>query len=226
MKTKLVSALMHLYPKAWRTEYGAELAAMLQARPLTARVCGDVVRSAMWQHLRADQAVLLVGLVLMLMTIGAIASNIVDPPSFGYFWNRPTVPERIEFLQRPLSSEVWVLFLVGIGFWTARRGNRSSGWAAVQVSTIAALPLLVTGVLMMSGLLDFVELHSGQTPTTYHERGILYTFYQGFHQIPGPAPIAMLLSPLLRLPGAWLWGVIGGEIARRVFRSRRQTASA
>ena len=226
MKTKLVSALMHLYPKAWRTEYGAELAAMLEARPLTVRICVDVVRSAMWQHLGADHAVLRVSLALMLVTIAAIVGNIVDPPSFGYSWNRPTVPERIELLQRPLSSEIWVLCLVGIGFWTARRSNRSSGWAAVQVSTIAALPVLVTGMLMMSGLLDFVELRPGETPTTYAQRGILYTFYQGFQQIPGPAPIAMLLSPLLRLPGAWLWGVIGGEIARRVFRSRRQTASA
>ncbi len=226
MKTTLVSALMHLYPPAWRKQYGAELAAMLQARPLTARVCVDVVRSAMWQHLRTVQAVALVGLVLMLVTIGAIAWNVVDPPSFGYSWNKPTVPDRIELLQRPLHSEIWVLFLVGIGFWTARSSNRSAGWAAVQVSTIAALPLLVTGVLMMSGLLDFVELHPGQTPTTYQERGILYTFYQGWQQIPGPAPIVMLLSPLLRLPGAYLWGVIGGEIARRVFRSRRQTASA
>ena len=226
MKTTLVSALIHLYPKAWRTEYGAELAAMLQARPLTARVCADVVRSAVWQHLRADRAVLLVGLILMLMTIGAIVGNVVDPPSFGYFWNRPTVPERIEFLQQPLKSEVWVLFLVGIGFWTARRGNRSAGWAAVQVSTIAALPLVATGVLMMFGYLDFVEIHPGQTPTAFHERGILYTFYQGWQQIPGSAPIVMLLSPLLRVPGAYLWGVIGGEVARRVFRSRRQTASA
>ena len=83
-----------------------------------------------------------------------------------------------------MNSELWALFLAGIGFWTAWRGNRSPGWAAVLVSTIAALPLLVTGVLMMSGVLDFVELHPGQTPTTYDERGVLYTFYQGRQQIP------------------------------------------
>jgi hypothetical protein len=68
MKTMLVSALIHLYPKAWRTEYGAELAAMLQARPLTARVCSDVVQSAMWQRLRAIETPTWGGLGLMAVT--------------------------------------------------------------------------------------------------------------------------------------------------------------
>ena len=72
MKTKLVSALMRLYPKAWRKEYGAELATMLQARPLTHRVCSDVVRSAMWQRMRAIEGATWVGIGLMLITIVAI----------------------------------------------------------------------------------------------------------------------------------------------------------
>ena len=38
MKTTLISWLLHLYPKAWRKEYGTELADMLLARPLTAGV--------------------------------------------------------------------------------------------------------------------------------------------------------------------------------------------
>ena len=60
---------------------------------------------------------------------------------------------------------------------------------------------------MLSGVLDFVELHPVRRRRHIDERGILYTFYKGMQQIPGPAPIALLLSPLLRLPGAWLWGV-------------------
>jgi hypothetical protein len=50
MMRTLVSWLMRLYPRAWRQEYGAELADMLRARPLTARVCGDIVLSALWQR--------------------------------------------------------------------------------------------------------------------------------------------------------------------------------
>ncbi|HKH75029.1 MAG TPA: hypothetical protein VKA59_26905, partial [Vicinamibacterales bacterium] len=34
MKTLLVALLMHLYPRAWRAEYGAELERMLLARRL------------------------------------------------------------------------------------------------------------------------------------------------------------------------------------------------
>jgi hypothetical protein len=231
MKTKLVSALMRLYPKAWRKEYGAELVAMLQARPLTGRVCRDVVRSALWQRVRAIEVPTWVGMGLMLMTIAAIVWNIVAAPPYAWspgqsMSEQPKLAEQIDLLQRPLHSEFYVLVLAAVGFWTALRGNRSPGWAAIRVSTIASLPLVLIGFLMLIGALDFVELHPGQTPMSFDERGIVYTFYKGLQQIPGPAPIVILLSPLLRLPGAWLWGVVGGGIARWGSRSRRQTASA
>jgi hypothetical protein len=226
MKTKLVSALMRLYPKAWRKDYGVELAAMLQARPLTARVCSDVVRSAMWQRMRAFDAATWAGVGLMLVTVAAIAWNIVEPPPYGLSSGRPTSSEWIELLQRPLQSEFYVIVLVAVGFWAALRSNRGPGWAAVRVSTIASLPLVLIGLLMLFGTLDFIELYPGQTPTTFHERGILYTFYKGLQQIPGPAPIVLLLSPLLRLPGAWMWGSIGGWIGGKYADSRRRTASA
>jgi hypothetical protein len=232
MKMRLVSALMRLYPNAWRTEYGAEMADMLLARPLTVRVCCDVVRSAMWQRMRAIEAPTWVGIALMMVTIAAIVANIIAPQP--YVWSpgqspseKPALSERLALLQRPLHSEFYVLVLAGIGFWTAwRSNNRWPGWAAIRVSTIASLPLVLIGLLMLFGVLDFVELHPGQTPTTFQEHEILYTFYKGSQQIPGPAPIVMLLSPLLRLPGAWLWGVVGGGIAHWVSRARRrQTAS-
>ena len=58
MKTTLVSALMRLYPTAWRTEYGAELAAMLLRRPLDCQSLPSTsCVSAMWQRLRAIEAV-------------------------------------------------------------------------------------------------------------------------------------------------------------------------
>lgn len=231
MKTKLVSVLMRLYPKAWRKHYGAELADMLQARPLTARVCSDIVLSALWQRLRAVEAATFVGLGLMLVTSAAIAWNIIVAPPYAWspgqsLSEQPMLSERIELLQRPLHSEFYVLVLAGIGFWTAWRGNRSPGWAAVRVSTIASLPLVLIGLLMLVGVLDFIELYPGQTPAPFDQRGISYTFYKGLQQIPGPAPIVLVLSPLLRLPGAWMWGSIGGWIGGKVFGSRRQTASA
>jgi hypothetical protein len=220
MKTRLVALLMRLYPTAWRNEYGAELTSMLQGRPLTTRVVSDVVLSAMWQRMRAVDLATWVGLGLMFVTIGAIASNIVAPPP--HIWSpglprgaQPRFAEYIALLQRPLHSEFYVLVLAGIGFWAALRGKTSPGCAAIRVSMIASCPLVLVGLLMMSGGLGYSELGPGQASTTFDERGILYTFYKGFQQIPGPAPLVMLLSPLLRLPGAWMWGSIGGWLGRQ-----------
>jgi hypothetical protein len=226
MKTTIVSWLLRLYPKAWSAEYGAELADMLRARPLTVRVCSDIVLSALRQHARASQVASWVGVGLMLVTIGALASNIVEPPT--HIWSpglprraQPSFAEYIALLQRPLHSEFYVLVLVAIGFWTALRGKTSPGRAAIRVSMIASVPLVLVGLLMVSGVLGYSELNPGQSSTTLDERGILYTFYKGFQQIPGPAPLVMLLSPLLRLPGAWMWGSIGGWLGRKFADWRR-----
>jgi hypothetical protein len=231
MNPTLISWLMRLYPKAWRKEYGAELTTMLQARPLTAMVCGDVVRSAIWQRLRAIHMPTWVGIGLMVVTIAAIVLNIVDPPA--YLWSpgqaqneQPTLAEHIELLQRPLRSEFYVLVLFATGVLTALRGNPRSGFAAIRASMIASLPVAVMGLLMVSGMLEFVELYPGQTPLPFDQRGIVYIVYKAPFGIPAPAPVAFLLAPLLRLPGAWLWGVIGGSLGRKFANWRRRPASA
>jgi hypothetical protein len=220
MKTMFVSLLMRLYPLAWRNEYGAELADMLRARPLTARVCTDVVISASWQRMRATLASTWVGIGLMFAVIAAIASNIAVAPAY----QQSMLPEHIELLQKPMRSEVYVLVLLCLGFWTTLTGSRSPGRAAVRASIIASIPIALTGLLMMTGVLPYTEVLPGQVATTVHDRGILYTFYKGIQQIPGPAPLPLLLSPLLRIPGAWLWGSIGGWVGRQFIGLRRVTA--
>jgi hypothetical protein len=220
MKTMFVSLLMRLYPLAWRNEYGAELADMLRARPLTARVCTDVVISASWQRMRATLASTWVGIGLMFAVIAAIASNIAVAPAY----QQSMLPEHIELLQKPMRSEVYVLVLLCLGFWTTLTSSRSPGRAAVRASIIASIPIALTGLLMMTGVLPYTEVLPGQVATTVHDRGILYTFYKGIQQIPGPAPLPLLLSPLLRIPGAWLWGSIGGWVGRQFIGLRRVTA--
>ena len=222
MKTTLVSWLLRVYPKSWRAEYGAELGEMLRARPLTARVCSDIVRSAVWQRVRATQAPTWVGVGLMFAVIGAIASNIVASPQY----QQSVLPEHIELLQKPLRSEFYVLVLFGLGLWSAVTSTRSPGRAAMRASLIASIPIALIGLLMLTGVLDYTEVVPGQIATTFHDRGILYTFYKGIQQIPGPAPLALLLSPLLRLPGAWLWGTIGGSLGRKLANWRRRPLSA
>jgi hypothetical protein len=68
---------------------------------------------------------------------------------------------------------------------------------------------------MWSGVLSFLALSPGQS-LVWSDREIVYTFYKGQQQIPGP-PLVMLLSPLLRVPGAWLWGPLaeGSDVSTR-----------
>ncbi len=222
MRTRLVSWLLRLYPSAWRKEYGAELSDMLRARPLTTRVCSDVVLSAMWQRMRGVQAPTWVGIGLMFAVIGAIASNIAASPRY----QQSVLPEHIDLVQKPLRSEFYVLVLFGLGFWTVVTSTRSPGGAAMRASLIASVPIALTGLLMLTGVLNYSEVVPGQVATTFHDRGIVYTFYKGIQQIPGPAPLPLLLSPLLRLPGAWLWGTIGGSLGRMYTTWRRRPVSA
>src|SRR5262245_39430336 len=180
MKTTLVRWLLRLYPKAWRAEYGAELEGVLLARPLTAAIVLDIARSAMWQRGRATQVSTWVGIGLMLAVIGAIVSNIIASPPY-----QPSVlPEHIELVQKPLRSEFYVLVLLCLGFWTTLTGSRSPGRAAVRASIIASIPIALTGLLMVMGVLPYSEVLPGQIATTVHDRGILYTFYKGIQQIP------------------------------------------
>ena len=218
MRTRLVSWLLRLYPHAWRAEYGAELRGMLLRRPLSAAIVVDVAMSALWQRVRAMEASTVAGIFLMLVTIAALVSNVMAPPEYAF-------SERIDLLQRPMRSELYVLLMAGLGFWMALRGNHWPGRAAIRASIIASIPLVVVGVLMWAGILSFVELSPGQSPIS-SDGGIIYAFYKGQQQIPGPAPLVMVLSPLLRLPGAWLWGSIGGVLGRRYADWRRRPISA
>lgn len=220
MKTTLVRWLLRLYPKAWRAEYGAELGDMLQTRPLTARVCIDIVSSAIWQRTRAVEAPTWVGVGLMLAVVSAIVSNIVAPA----YYRSSILPEHIELLQKPMRSEFYVFIMLALGFWTAVK-RRAPGRAVIRASLIESIPIFLVGVLMAMGVLDYTELNPGQTLPSLAERGIVYTYYKGIQQIPGPAPLAFLLSPLLRLPGACLWGMVGGALGQKYASWRRRPIS-
>ena len=161
MKMMLVSLLMRLYPRAWRKEYGTELGDMLRARPLTARVCSDVVLSAMWQRARAVDLATWVGLGFMLAISGAIAANIVDPPP--YVWapgesisEQPELADQVKLVQRPMRSELFVLVMAGIGFWSALSPKPRPARAAIRVWLIASIPLATIGVLMLTGVVSLV----------------------------------------------------------------------
>jgi hypothetical protein len=111
--------------------------------------------------------------------------------------------------------------MASLGWWTALRGNRWPGRAAIRASIIASIPLVVVGVLMWAWYSQLRRALPGQSPIS-SDGGIIYAFYKGQQQIPGPAPLVMVLSPLLRLPGAWLWGSVGGWLGRTYADWRRR----
>jgi hypothetical protein len=228
MKSRIIAVLVRLYPRAWSDQYGAELADVLSARPLTARVLADVVGSALLQRVRATDVATRAGLAMLLVTFVAFAWNVAAPPPYAAQTNAriPVLDERVAIVQQPLDSELYVLMLVAFSTWvTLRRGGSlvESGKAAMKASFIAGLPMMLVGILILSGVLSISSLAQGDIPATYREHGFTLTYYTTRNDL--PAPFVLLFSPLSRLPGSFIWGVVGGLIGRGLARSQRPPAT-
>jgi hypothetical protein len=229
MKSRIIAALLRLYPKAWRKEYGPELVDMLLARSLTAGIAGDVVWNAFKQRVRSTDLATRAGFAMLLVTLGAFVWNVAAPPSYASQTNAslPGLNERVEILQQPLESELYVLMLVAFSCWIAlHRGGTAAqaGKAAMKMSFIAGIPLMVAGALVLLGFLNITVLAPGDLPTTFHEHGFTLTYYTTRNDL--PAPYVLLFSPLFRLPGSFLWGVVGAGLGRWIGQSRRPAVSS
>jgi hypothetical protein len=205
-KNWVVAALLRIYPAAWRREYGAELAGILLGRPLRPREMADVACNGVWQRTRAAEPSTILGLCSMLLMLTGL---VVPGGSYSGAWRAllqpswrilPTV--NVTFM----ASEFYVLLLVACGSWTyLRRGGRvtRSGLAAMRMSVIAGIPIVLIAVLLMSGFLDlaFVDARGAATIR--------------------PSAFAILTAPLFRLPEAWIWGCIGGQLGKGIVRHRQ-----
>ena len=204
----VIAALMRLYPPAWRREYGAELTDILLEQPLTPRAMTDVVWSGLWQRGRTAEPSTILGVVSLLIVVvgygltggiyGRDGTTLLRPSSKTF----PTVV--VTFL----ASEVCALLLVVCGYWThLRHGGRvnRSGLAAMKTAFIAGIPILLGALLVMLGLVSL------RFPGT---------------TIPHPSPLAILIAPLVRLPESWLWGSLGGLLAKWITRRRRTAAGS
>jgi hypothetical protein len=229
LKLRMVTALVRLYPAAWRREYGPELTDMLLTRPLSPRIISDVLRNGLRQRIRTAAPSTLFGLAVMLVILTGFLWNIAGPPPNGRTLTdvlRPSSKTLPTVTVTPLASDIYVLMLVWCGCWThlRDRGKLSrSGVAAMRLCVIAGIPVMVAGVLMLFGILGTVVLEPGQTPTTFHEHGLAYTYYGAQHY--PPTPLGVLVSPLFRLPESWLWGVLGGVVGRWMTRLRHGQAA-
>lgn len=206
-KDMLVTGLLALYPAAWRAEYGAELKEILLARPLSPRVIGDLTINALRQRARAPEPSTILGLASMFVILTGF---VLTGGSYGRGWTAVLQPSSKTFPTVTvtfLASEVYVLLLVGCGCWThLRHGGTAnqSGVAAVRMSLIAAIPILLAALLMMSGLISLKSL--------------------GPHLLP-PSSLAILVSPLARLPESWIWGALGGQLGKWNARRRNHAGA-
>jgi hypothetical protein len=189
----LVTALLWSYPRAWRREYGPELEDVLLARPLSVRLVFNVLGSGLFQHMRAwNDASTIAGLVPMAFVLIRLTSEgggitaVVTPSGI-------TLPAVVVKL---MKSELYASLLIGWGCAVRVRdpeGTSRSGKAAVKIALVTGIPVMLTGILMLSGLVKENALN----------------------------PWAVLTAPLFFLPQAWTYGAIGGAVGPRLVRRLR-----
>ena len=234
-RQRLVDGLLRLYPAAWRREYGSELADVLLRRPLTGRIVGDVIWGGLRERVRRADPAVLGGTTMMLLVLSGLVLNVTNPSSATHGLARvladssktlPTVIVTPMVTELPLPyvslPNLYAMALIGCGWWTYRRSGSmpQSGRAAVQLSFLAGLPILVAGVLMVGNVLHLRVVGPGDALTGQPD--LTYTYYTVHRQT--PSLLAVLTAPLFRLPEAWIWGLTGGWIAKTV--ARRTQAQA
>lgn len=128
-RATVVAALLRLYPRAWRNEYGAELADMLLASPLSARTIGDVLWNGLRHRARATEPWVYLGLI-------------------GFVWIWQDWP-----LLRFYAIKLHALYAF-CGFWMSLRSGRiDDREACVRLTLLASPPLVIQTILAVAGYL-------------------------------------------------------------------------
>jgi len=206
-RQRLVTALLRLYPAAWRAEYGAELTDVLLARPLGPFVIGDVLWNALKLRARTVEPHNILGLASM---AAVLTGFVLTGGSYAREWSAFVQPSNKTFPTITvtfLASEIYVLLLIWCGCWThlRHRGTvNQSGLAAIAMSLLAALPVMVSAVLMTLGFFSVKFVGP---------------------DLPPLSPLALLVSPLARMPEYWIWGALGGLLGKRIVRRRHDAVS-
>jgi hypothetical protein len=187
MKPWLAATLVRLYPAQWRAEYGGELEHLLLTRPFTLHVVADVVWNGFRQRIRSADLATCFGLGAMLVVIAAMSSGytVLEPSHMTF----PAVSVR------PLHSDLYVVFLIASGcalqLHTRTRLWRT-GVAAMKISFIAGVPIIVAGVLLIAGIV------------------------QPDSDAYSPAGWQVAVAPIARLGESWIWGAAGGALGRAI----------
>ena len=202
IRGSFVATLLRVYPAAWRREYGAEITGVLLACPLGPRVIADVLWNGLRQRARAVEPCNILGVASMSVVLTGF---VLTGGTYGREWNALLQPSSKTFPTVTvtfLASELYVLLLIGCGCWTYLRHRDKvwrSGVAAMTMSLLAGLPVMVSGVLMTLGFFSVRFVGS---------------------DLPPVSSLAILVSPLVRTPEYWIWGALGGQLGKWI--ARRQ----
>jgi hypothetical protein len=200
----LAALLLHCYPARWRREYGDELRYILESHPLTAAIAVDVLTGGLRQRARSASPSTILGVISMMLVVSQF---LVEPEGLGRYLPAAVRPSGITFPPLRLTlvaSELYVYVGIGCGYWTESRSPGSlsrAGLAAMRMALIAGSPVMISGALILAGVVD---------PSVAGRAGRTFL----------PSPLAMLLSPLGALPPFWIWGVGGGWMRQWVNRRR------
>jgi hypothetical protein len=218
MKQRIISALLRIYPAAWRKEYGPEFRDLLEAIQLHTRTVADVVWNGVWQRVRATEPWVLLGLPLMLIRTIFFASMIIAPPAYSAANDIANLPGS----GGVVLSLINLLLPISCGVWTIARSGGTLPHAGVQTMKMALLisaPFLVLYVLLELGLLGVVVVRPGDAPTTFAEHGFAIAFHsvdRDAREILVNFAVPMFVSTFLSLPLLWVLGALGGALGRSI----------
>ena len=226
IKERFVSAMLRIYTSPWRQEYGAELSHLLLMRPLSVASSVDVLWNGARQRVRSLELSTVLGLIAMAVILIGFVQNIVAPLAYarGVATSllQPSMITLPTLVVAPLKSNLYVLALVACGCGTYLRDRASRpGLAAMRVTLIAGIPVMVAAILMLTGTLATTVVGPNDVPTTFEQHGFTFTFYSADRV--APSPWSVLVSPLFGLPWSWLWGTVGGRCGLSIARRMRLT---
>jgi hypothetical protein len=163
----------------------------------------------------------------MATTLTALVWNIVAPAGTEHAFTNLLRASGIDLPTMRTSiveADEFVLLLFGCGAWVQLRSRgpvSKSGAAAARIGFLAGAPVIVAGVLMLTGLLDVIVINPGDPVTTFARHGLAYT-YVNVQQVPLPA-WTVIVSPLLAVPKCWIWGMAGGSFGKWIPLERWQS---
>lgn len=230
----IIAALVSLYPPRWRYEYGDELQDVLRQRPLRLGSAIDVAWHGVCQRWHEGGPVLAIGLFLLPWVSYSVAMNVMTTAGTrgaycadnmlrdssiradGPFVSVHHIPSVIV---APGGPEFYAWVLLACGFITRLRESGAShyrpGVAAAQLAAVTGLPVMLLGVLLLTGVVDLRVISSSaanSTTAVAAAAGHGWTYTYCSERSFAPAALSIFTAPLLRLPLAFVYGWWGGLI--------------